>query len=299
MSTAVLDIGTNTLRVLIKNEDKEIFRKNYYLFLGNDVVDGKLTFQAVKKLEKTLSEISLIFLENEVNDFFGIATAFARKLRFEKELKDIFFRHFGKEIKIIDGNEEGKLVSEGIKNQFNIDTFSVIDIGGGSSEITLRDRNNIVVKSLEIGSLFLQKQFFQNFPPTSEEKNQFCHYVMKKFEEELEKKLFNPVFAVGGTATTLAFILSGEKVYAKELINGFQMNIKDLERLYHSIEYLKLERIKELYPIEEGREKVLLSGLLLVLLFMNYFSLDEIIASDTSLLEGLYYQFYKKSASST
>ncbi|MCX7990648.1 MAG: hypothetical protein N2999_01235 [Proteobacteria bacterium] len=294
MSLAFLDIGTNTLRVLIRKGEDEIFRKNYYLFLGDEVVDGKLTYQGLKKLENTLSEISQIFSENGVNDLFAVATAFARKLNCEKELQDVFFHNLGKGIKVIDGKEEGEIVSLSIKNRFNIDNFSVFDIGGGSSEIIVRNGNDVSVKTLDIGSLFLKRQFFGSFPPTSEEKNELCNFVMKKFQKDLKDEILNPVFGVGGTITTIAFILSGEKIYNKEKINGFVVNVKDLERLYHSIEYLKPEKIKELYPIENGREVVLLSGVLLVLLFMNHFSLDSIIASDASLLEGLFFHFFQK-----
>lgn len=294
MSIAVLDIGTNTLRVLIKNGETEVLRKNYYLFLGNEVVNGKLTYQGTKKLENTLAEISQIFMENNVKDFFAVATAFARKLSCEKELKDIFFKQLGKDLKVIDGIKEGEIVSIAINKQFKIDNFTVLDIGGGSSEIILKNYDKLYVKSLEVGSLFLKRQFFDNFPPTSEEKNQLCQFLMSKFEQELSNDITTPVFGVGGTITTIAFILSGEKLYKKDTINGFKINIKDLERLYHSIEYLKPEKLREVYPIESGRETVLLSGVLLVLLLMNYFSVDVIIASDASLLEGLFYYFSRK-----
>lgn len=298
MSLAVIDIGTNTLRILIKEGETELLRKNYYLFLGDEVIGGKITYQGLRKLENALQEVSQIFLENNVKDFFAVATAFARKLNCEKELEDVFFKYLGKGIKVIDGIEEGEIVSYAIKNHFKTDNFSVFDIGGGSSEIIIRSGDRISVKSLEIGSLFLNRQFFGNIPPTSEEKNQLCDFVIKKLEKELDNKITIPTFGVGGTITTIAFILSGEKSYKKDKINGFQINIKDLERLYHSIEYLKPEKVLEVYPIEKGRENVLLSGVLLVLLFMNHFSLGSIIASDASLLEGLYYCFSRKNASS-
>lgn len=289
MSFAVLDVGTNTLRVLVRDNDNDLFRKNYYLFLGNEVVNGKLTYQGVKKLENTLNEIKQIFLENEVENFVAVATAFARKLHCEKELKDIFYTHLGVNLNIIDGEEEGRIVAKAVENCFKINKFSVFDIGGGSSEIILKAGDDIIVKSLEIGSLFLKRQFFQSIPPTSEEKNEFCEFVLKKIKTEFKGKINEPVFGVGGTITTVAHILSGEKVYNRNLINGFKINIKDLEKLYHAIEYMTPEKIKEIYPIENGRGNVLLSGVLLVLIFMNHFSLKDIIASDVSLLEGLIY----------
>lgn len=299
MVLARLDIGTNTLRVLIRNGERELFRKNYYLFLGDEVIGGKLTLQGIKKLEKVLLEINQIFAENGVKDIFAVATAFARKLNCERELKDVFFDKLGIDIKIIDGKEEGSIVYNAIKRQFNIDDFSVFDIGGGSTEFIYKRGDNIEVESYEMGSLYLKRQFFQNFPPTSEEKNQFCKFVLKKLGDEIKHQISLPVYGVGGTVTTIAFILSGEKTYKKENIDGFVINRGLLERFYHVIEYLNPQKIKELYPIESGREEVLLSGVLLVLLIMNYLEIDNIIASDTSLLEGLFYLPTRKNVSST
>ncbi len=289
MAQAALDIGTNTLRVLIKEGDSYIFRKNYYLFLGNEVIGGKLSYQGIKKLDRALEEINQIFLENNVKEVYSVATAFARKLNCEKELKDIFFRYLGIDIKVIDGEEEGLIVYNSVKNHYKLTSFSLLDIGGGSTEIVYNQGKDIKVTSLDIGSLYLKKQFFKNFPPLTEEKNELCNYVLYKLSGSVDKHITQPVFGVGGTVTTVAFLLSSIKKYDKNLINGFEININSLERFYHSIEYMDLKKIRDTYPIEEGREEVLLSGVLLILLLMNYFNLPSITASDTSLLEGLFF----------
>lgn len=289
MHLSAIDLGTNTLRVLILNPpDKVIFRKNYYLFLGKEINEGKLSIDGFKKLNETLIEIKNELEKNSAKHIFAVATAFARKIKDQGELKKVFKDILGCELKIIDGETEGKIVLKSISKWFKKDCFMVIDMGGGSTEFSILNEQETKIISLDIGSLSIKELFFKHYPPNNEEKESLCNYIidnLKVIDFNLSKNEL--VYGVGGTITTIAFLLSGMKHYDSSKINGFTIKREQLERFCHEIEYVPIDELKKIFPLEKGREKVLLSGSLFLLVIMHYFNLKEIIASDFSLLEGI------------
>lgn len=289
MIAAALDVGTNTLRVLIKDtaSDKNILKKNYYLFLGQETVDGMLSQNGIKKLENVLPEIRQIFYEHGVSKVFSVATAFARKLGNMEALKDVFLSHLNADLSIIDAETEGEMVFSAISRRFGEYDFWVIDMGGGSTEFIFSSMGEQKIISLDLGSLFLARMFFSNYPPGYSEKESLCELVISQTAALKSYPRSRKIFGTGGTVTTLAFLLSGMKEYKPEIIDGFEIAKSEIENLYHSIEYLNYDKLVSIYPVEKGREKVLLAGSLMLLVIMNELGISRITASDVSLLDGI------------
>lgn len=290
MNLSAIDLGTNTLRILIKSLDNKIkLKKNFYLFLGKEVLDGCLSQRGLNKLKESLVEVKRILEEYNVEKVFSVATAFARKINNINDLKDLFASILNCELNIIDSETEGLIVVKSIVNSFKADNFLVIDMGGGSTEFAIKSGSEIFVKSLNIGSLSLKNSFFKHDPPQSEEKKEFFSFILDNLNDlnidylnKIEK-----VFGVGGTITTIAFLLSGLKEYDPQKINGFSINRVALERFCHKIEFISSKELIEIFPIEQGREEVLLSGGLFLMTILHYLNFNSIIASDNSLLEGI------------
>ena len=289
MHLSAIDLGTNTLRVLIlKYPDQIVFRKNYYLFLGNYILNGILCPDGLKRLKDALIEVRNELNKYNVKQTFAVATAFARKISYDMELRTAFRDIIGCDLRIIDGETEGKIVIKSIHKWFKKEYFTVIDMGGGSTEFSNKKGNDIKIVSLDVGSLIIKEMFFKHYPPTNEEKEALYNYVIDKLKF-INRNLLESecVFGVGGTITTIAFLLSGLKYYDNSKINGFIIMREQLERFCHKIEYVSLNELREIFPLENGREEVLLSGSLFLLLIMHYFELKSIITSDYSLLEGI------------
>lgn len=289
MLSAALDVGTNTLRLIVQDTAKKeiLFKKNFYLLLGSEVESGLLTEKGVNKIRFALEDIKKIHEKFGDLEIFAVATAFARSLKNPDDLLKPFKESLNCEVKIVDSKAEGEIVALALKEKFNLnDNFSIIDIGGGSTEF-INVNSKVEVISLDFGSLFLTKKFFSSNPPKNVEKELFCTFINEKLADLKSKKLNKVIFGVGGTFTTLAFLLSGAKEYDSESINGFRLFINEIENFFTKIEFLSYEDILKTYTIEEGREKVLLGGVLEVLTIMHSLNIYEVTASDESLLEGI------------
>lgn len=295
MNLGVIDLGTNTLRVLIEDNQKNvIYKKNFYLFLGNDVQEGQLIEAGKNKIIAKLKEIREIFQQNNVKKIFAVATAFARKINNVQVLKSIFQDYLDVDLRIIDSYTEGKIVLEAISNHFKIDNFMVIDMGGGSTELSIKRGNDCSVISIDMGSLSLKSQFFKKYPPSQEDKEAFHKKVIHILSiTNIDLNNINDFYGVGGTITTIAFLLSGSNTYVPENINGQIIRREILESFCHKIEFLTKEDLLKIYPIEKGREEVLLSGSMFLTTLMYFFNINFIKASDVSLLEGIIPYFLK------
>jgi exopolyphosphatase/guanosine-5'-triphosphate,3'-diphosphate pyrophosphatase len=289
MCISAIDLGTNTLRVLIlDSESKTVFKKNFYLFLGSQIVNEELSLEGIEKIKAVLFELKTIYGKLGVSKIYAVATAFARKIKNAFVLKELFKEILSCELNVIDGYTEGQIVARAISERFEINNFLVIDMGGGSTEFTFKKGDSVDVDSLGIGSLSLKNAFFKHYPPTNEEKNILFKFVIENLANiKVNFNNIKHVYGVGGTITTIAFLLSGLKLYDAERINGFVINRERLEDFCHKIEFLNMEKLIEIFPIEKGREEVLFSGCLFLLSIMHYFNLKTIIASDVSLLEGI------------
>lgn len=302
MLSAALDIGTNTLRLLIRDDvsKKKVLKKNYYLLLGKHCKDGHLDDEGLLILRSALIEIKDIFTSLGVDKVYGVATAFARNLKNSKVISETFKDVLSCEIKIIDGETEGKIVSLALKEIFNlVEPFVIIDIGGGSTEFINEDRERKDVISIDMGSLFLKESFLQHNPPKAHEIKALIKYVENKIMTLGTRTFFKErVYGVGGTFTTLAFLLSKEAVYNPEVIMGFQIKYNDVKEIFQNIRCLKEEEILAKFPLEKGREKVLLAGVLEVMVLMKRFEIGSITVSDVSLIDGIFSFFERNSFSS-
>lgn len=294
MISAAVDIGTNTLRLLIKDikNDNVIFRKNYYLLLGKSCENDILSKKGFESLYSVLTEIKELVHKYNVSKVFGVATAFARKIKNSEELFDLIKSVLPCDIKLIDGETEGRIVASALSDGFKLlEDFLIIDVGGGSTEFIYKSRKGLSIKSLEIGSLSLAKNFFSVYPPTQKDIKSLVMYVKNSLVEIPKSYLDITYYGVGGTFTTVAFLLTKQEVYNRDLINGFKLKLTELERFFDEVVNFSEEEIKERYPLEHGREKVLLSGVIEVLTIMRTLGINEIIVSDISLIDGVFTYF--------
>ncbi len=301
MLFAALDFGTNTLRLLVKDavNKQYSFRKNYYLLLGKECKDGELSKAGIAKLKHTLSEIKIVLQNLGVSKVFGVATAFARSLTNQQEFINTIVEVIDCDIRLIDGKTEGAIVSLAVKEYFNITgEFLILDIGGGSTEFIIEKKKQLDVISIDMGSLYLTENFFSKYPPDISQIQNLVDFVkinLTNIRESFENK---NVFGVGGTITTLAYILSGEKSYLPEKINGFLIKYVHVKDFYEKIKNIGQNDLLNNFSVESGREKVLLAGTLELLTIMETFKIKEIIASDVSLIDGVI-PFFKKNAFSS
>ena len=165
---ATIDIGSNAIRLLISNI---IIRDNYPpestknalirvpIRLGQDAfTQGSISEENILRLIDSMTSFKLLMKVHSVEKYLAYATSALRSSSNGLEIVSLVKSKTGISIKIIDGKKEGALITKNkiFNNKNNLDTFCFIDVGGGSTELTIFKNGKILkTKSFKIGGVRL------------------------------------------------------------------------------------------------------------------------------------------------
>ncbi len=160
---AAIDIGSNAIRLLIvgliPNRSKQ-YRKisliRVPIRLGQDVfIYNKISKTKAKDLLKTLKSFKLLMSVNKVDKYKICATSAMRESSNSKKIINTIYEKLGLKINVIPGKEEAAIIASVFAKDFNnYNNLLYVDVGGGSTELTIINKGKIVKsKSFKIGTV--------------------------------------------------------------------------------------------------------------------------------------------------
>jgi exopolyphosphatase/guanosine-5'-triphosphate,3'-diphosphate pyrophosphatase len=212
---AAIDIGSNSCRLAIASvqqhklkvlhQDREIVR------LGESVFEtGVISPEAMAATIKALKRFQKAVQAQVVDRVRVVATSAMRDARNAEAFRAWVKSATGWTVEVISGLEEGRLIHLGITTlePGARGRCLMIDLGGGSCEITVSDAGRIKqMVSLPLGAVRLQQEFLRTDPPTKEDVGRLMKYIDRELKRGI-KKLGHPkvglVLATSGTAAALA-----------------------------------------------------------------------------------------------
>ena len=249
---ATIDVGSNAIRLLISNiyfHDSELFSTKNSLVrvpirLGQDAFkNGKISKKNISRLLDSMKSFKLLMKVHNVDKYLAYATSALRSSSNGKKIIDLIKENSIIKIEIISGTKEARLITNNPAFSTKSKTFCFIDVGGGSTELTLI-KNNIVLisKSFKIGGVRL----INNLVDKSTW-NEFGNWI----ENNLCDKRNIEVVALGGNINKI-FKLSGNKIGEPLSINLINSTINDLEKMsfFNKMITLKLnpDRVDVIVP---------------------------------------------------
>ncbi|MBQ7407701.1 MAG: hypothetical protein IJW13_00280 [Clostridia bacterium] len=275
---AIIDIGSNSVRERISSNGKVFFRKVITTQLAKNRQNGILdkvsicrTFEALDLLVKKATDCNA--------QIFAFATAAVRNASNQGEFCSEFFSRYGITLDVLSGDKEAQI---GLLGALDGGDGTVIDVGGASTEIITSVGGQIVYShSMQEGAVSLTDRCGKNF-------NEAKDYLSEKIKEFEGVICHKKAVAIGGTANTVAFILSNLTTYDREKTNGFILKKEVLEQKTAELYSLAAEQIEQTYRVEKLRAQVIHSGALLLLNCLNVTKCDKIILTENDNLEGYY-----------
>lgn len=167
MKFAAIDIGSNAVRLLITNVYEETepprFKKaslvRVPIRLGADsFVEGVISGTKGKKLGQTMQAFKLLIDVHDVKSFRACATSAMREAANGQMIADEILAQTGLPIEIIPGTEEADIIfANHFEEQMDVNAhYMYIDVGGGSTELTLFSQKKVVASSsFKIGTIRL------------------------------------------------------------------------------------------------------------------------------------------------
>lgn len=167
---AGIDIGSNSVRLLVSNviesENKVLFKKSSLtrlpIRLGPDAFStGRISDENVNRLVTGMAAYRKIMEVHGVEKYRACATSALREAKNGIQVVEKIYRETGVNIELITGKEEARMIfsSDMIGDVAEAhETFLYIDVGGGSTELTLFHKGEIQSsRSFKIGTIRLLK----------------------------------------------------------------------------------------------------------------------------------------------
>ncbi|MFZ4524202.1 MAG: Ppx/GppA family phosphatase [Chlorobium sp.] len=300
MSTKVscIDIGTNTALLLIADLEPEsgaivpVFHKQTILRLGKNVDAEKIIDQAaLQRLIDCMVDYRRISAAYNSDTIIAAGTSALRDAKNRTEVIAAVERATQVTIQCIAGNEEAELTFCGAVAGMNElpELFTVIDIGGGSTEISMGSLEAIEQSiSIDIGSVRLTERFFSTLPPSQEEFAAAKAHIDQLFTSNIIPFFAGRerVYGVAGTVTTIAQVSQGLKHFDALKVQNYPLQYQDVHAFLEKLKVSTLEEIIEL-GIPDGRADVITMGTLILHQFMRLLGVGEIRVSIQGLRFGL------------
>lgn len=291
---AVIDIGSNSCKLLISKKETttgkyiEILKDIYITRLGDRIIEtGKLSATSLKNTYTAIKKFKEVCYRLGVDNIVAFATSAVREASNSEEFIKKVKKEYNIDIDIISGEEEAKLSF--LANSFEFHSkICTIDIGGGSTEISIGEGKNIdYSKSFPIGVVKLNDIYFKNDIYTNENIKLSYQYLNDIFKELKTLNLSNTtIIGVSGTMTTNVTVLKNLSLFCKELIHNTELSIEDFSnnlKLFLAKPLKEREKIVGLLP---SRAPVIIAGNIIVLSLLAILNKKSITISVLDNLDG-------------
>ena len=314
MKCASVDIGTNTLRLLVAELTPDgSLRPLYYdraiTRLGGGYTDsGGINLESAERAFRALGAFAEEVKSEgiPVESVKAVATSVVRRaVNKDWFLSEVKARS-GLEVTVIPGEVEARLSLRGVSSVIDTgdrDIF-VIDIGGGSTEFVAGKAGSggrgEVEKawSMEMGVVHLTETYLSSDPMQGLELRAMRAEVAGVIErlgslmgaELLSRYSGKGGAMLGGTAgtiTTMAVLDQELKEYDRDRINNYTLTVERIRAIYERLIGLTLAERSAIPSLEKGREDLIIPGIAITLEVMERMSFNSIRVSDAGLLEGV------------
>jgi exopolyphosphatase/guanosine-5'-triphosphate,3'-diphosphate pyrophosphatase len=225
---AAVDIGSNSVRLSVAelrkgklislHQDREVTR------LGEGVFrNGNLDPQAMARTLKVLRRFHRTVQSWAVDRVRVVATSAMRDSNNSQVFKEWVKSATGWKVEVISGAEEGRLIHLGVIAKLRVRPLELllIDLGGGSCELTFSSRGHIKeVVTLPLGAVRLTQEFIRRDPPSREELKRLHEFIAEevaRIPRIIRQARVRVAIATSGTADALAGASQSLKLSRKEV----------------------------------------------------------------------------------
>ena len=300
MRIAAIDIGTNSIHMIVVRVRPDlsfevIDREKDMVRLGAGGLDGKnLTSSAMSAALQTLIKFRRLAESHKVDEIVAAATSATREAENGGDFIAEVMRQTGIRIRVISGTEEARLIhlAAGYGVDVGGSTAAVIDIGGGSVEVTLGTATHLTLgKSFKTGVIRLTERFVKTDPLSSHDERRLVKYLNKEmgtYLEQLAGAGFDRVIGTSGTILSLgALAIADEYGEPPEDIRNQRVGAKAIHRLRKRLVEGDIEERLHMPGLDPRRADLNVAGSVLLDTILRGLRADDLTLCDLALREGL------------
>jgi exopolyphosphatase/guanosine-5'-triphosphate,3'-diphosphate pyrophosphatase len=299
MRVAVVDIGTNSTRLLVADVDRaghllEVDRRTAVTRLGEGVdASGSLSSSAVERVNRALDGYAQAIEELSADARIAVLTSAVRDSSNGEQFVVSLRERYGLDARIISGEEEAQLTFLGAmsdRDSGDATRALVIDVGGGSTELVIGALGTVSFHvSLQVGVVRQTERHLHGDPPSAGELNALRRDVRTLIERDVpatERRGVERAIAVAGTATSLAAIDQALEPYDRERVHGYRLDIVTTRLLLARLAAMPLAERRGTRGLHPDRAPTIVAGAVILIEVLEAFGLDGFEASENDILRG-------------
>jgi len=291
LTKAVIDIGSNSVRLVIFQQTKEsefslIYSEKFKVRLGEGayLADGYLQPLAINRAYTALKKFSTTLKQYPISQTLAVATSALRDAPNKMEFIELIQQELNITIEVIDGHQEAKYGAIAAINLLPIERGITIDIGGGSADLALIENQKVIETfTLNLGTVRLNELFgkSENF---IEESQKYIDTALSSLP-----KAFTSHYAIGigGTARTLSQAIMFFQGAKGKTVHNFRYPVEPYNEFFTTIINSDRDLHREL-KISKNRIDTIKEGTLIWQSILKKIGAKEVISSAVGVREGLY-----------
>ena len=302
MRVAAVDIGTNSVRLLVAEVDGSsprdakvvpLDRRMRITRLGQGVDRTRaLAPDAIERTITVLREYRSVLDDLGVTAVRATATSAAR----DSSNRDDFFTAardaLGVTPELLSGEEEAELSFLGATADLDAPApYLVVDIGGGSTEFVLGTDAPTGLVSLDMGCVRVTEQYLESDPPAPEELSNAVAAVRDLVADvpRVVPGASDAATLVGlaGTVTTVAAVELGIPEYDPEKIHHFVLTREAAEDVFRTLATESAAQRAHNPGLEPGRVDVIVGGTAVLVGIFRVLGFEKMLVSEADILDGL------------
>jgi exopolyphosphatase/guanosine-5'-triphosphate,3'-diphosphate pyrophosphatase len=297
---AAIDCGTNSIRLLISDIDTstntatDVVREMRIVRLGEGV-DRTNAFlpTALERTFKAVEEYDKLLLKHNVEHVRFVATSATR----DAQNKAMFIKGVIDRLRIVPeviaGVEEAALSFDGATRslrQKHSAPFLIIDLGGGSTELVIGDKEPTGAYSMDVGCVRMTERHTPGGNPTKEQEEAIrtdVRNALKVAGTKVDWETAKTVVGVAGTITTVAAHVLNLKTYDPDVLHGASITAEQVSQTAQDFITLTPAQRGALPYMHEGRIEVITAGSIVLDEVMKGIGAQTLIASERDILDGV------------
>ena len=297
---AAIDCGTNSIRLLISDIDTstniatDVCREMRIVRLGEGV-DKTNAFspKALERTFKAIEEYEQILLKHKVENLRFVATSATR----DAQNKAMFIKGVIDRLRIVPeviaGTEEAALSFDGATRslrQKHKAPFLIIDLGGGSTELVIGDKEPTGAYSMDVGCVRMTERHTPGGNPTKAQEEAIrtdVRNALKEASKKVDWQKPQTIVGVAGTVTTVAAHILKLKTYDPVVLHGASIGAQQISQTAQDFISLTPSQRAALPYMHEGRIEVITAGSIVLDEVMKAIGAQTLIASERDILDGV------------
>lgn len=294
----IIDIGSNSIRLVVyertaNGAHRVIDGSKRAARLSEQIDDtGTLPDKGIDELVATINHFRLICAHHRTGHVRAVATAAIRNAANREYLLSRIEAESGLPIELISGDQEASYGFLGMINSMDIKDGFLIDIGGGSTEVSVfKDRTLVQAVSFPFGCVSLTRRFSSEGVVSDDQLQAIERLVEEAAQREGWLK-WSPgltLVGVGGTIRALGKVHQAQIKYPFESFHNYPMSGKDTDDLFEMLRSEPLDKRHKIPGLSKDRVDIIVPGIVILRTIYRIIGASDYIICGAGLRDGLFY----------